>query len=221
MLRKLMLAAVLTVGCAHSNTPAEPEQAAPPSIEEAEALYKDLVRRAEAGEEVDFRELRLAWLYGPAMKPIPREDEVPALKKEMFEAMQEGGDPRVVLARAREILDIHYVDLDAQKARRQACELINEEPCQQYRTVSLGMLRSVVEGRDGTSCPTAWRVISIDEEYFVLRMLDARFERQSLVTDEGGICDALDAEYEGEAKTFYFDVSDVFIARKRKMGLSP
>jgi len=238
MLKKFIIAGIFATGCAHSGPLPETEQAtalsaekgearsagterAPPSFEKAEARFQELVRRAETGEAIDFHELRLAWLHGPAMKPDPREERLPALKKAMFEAMQKGGDPRVVLAHAREIIDIRYVDLDAQKARRQACELLEEEPCTAYRVVSLGLLKSVVEGRDGSSCPTAWRVVSVDEEYFVLRMLDARFVRQSLVSEEGGICDVLDVEYEGEEKTFYFEVSEVFEARRRMLGLEP
>lgn len=233
------LGLVLATSCAHSNpapSPAReaegaaaPPEAPPPeaqaereplpSREEAEAQFAELVRRARAGDAVDFRALRRAWLFGPAMKPDPRREKLPELRKAMFEEMREGGDHAVVLAKAREILDIEYVDLWAQKAQRQACQALGDEPCaQRGRVTALGLLKSVVDGGDGTSCATAWRVISIDEEYFVLSMIDAEFKRQQVVSEDGNTCDAMLVDHEGEEKTFYFEITDVLMARARQLG---
>ncbi len=224
----------MATGCAHSN-PA-PTQAPPteekagdeaerkegrPSVEEAEALYTELVRRAEAGEAVDFGVLRRAWLHGPAMKPDARREKIPELRRAMFKELREDGDFAVVLARAQEILDIEYVNHDAHRGRRVACEQL-KAPCEQLsRTTALGLLRSVVEGGDGESCGTAWPVITIDEEYFVLRMLGAEFKQQELVSSEGNACDAMLTLYKGQEKTFYFEVTEVLMARARQLGRIP
>ncbi|WP_163988214.1 DUF4919 domain-containing protein [Pyxidicoccus caerfyrddinensis] len=222
MLRKLLLAFALVCSGAHASPTSTPQGKLPirPSVEKTEARYKELVARAKAGKAVNFRDLRLAWLYGPAMKDDPRTEKLPALRKAMFENMQQGGDVKVVLARARDILDIVYVDLDAQKAQRQSCEALGDDACAQAgRVVALGLLKSVVEGRDGRSCATAWRVVSVDEEYFVLRMIDAEFKQQRIVNEDGNLCDEMSVELDGEETKRYFEISDVVEARARRMKL--
>ncbi|HLL52840.1 MAG TPA: DUF4919 domain-containing protein [Myxococcaceae bacterium] len=190
------------------------------AVGEAEARYADLVRRAEAGEAIDFRALRWAWLHGASMKIDPWSERLSALRDAMFEAMGEQGDPAVVLARAREILEINYVDLDAQMARWRACELLKDEPCiQRSRVISQGLLDSVIEGGNGASCATAWKVVSVDEEYFVLRVMGARRLRQAVVKEGGNTCDALEVEREdGRRRTLYFEISEVLAAVGRRLG---
>jgi hypothetical protein len=241
MLRALALAFVVT-GCAHSGRSPSPAPAASPAApaaapqpgpasasakvagtaEEAEARYADLVRRAEAGEAIDFRALRWAWLHGASMKYDPFSERLSALREAMFEAMGEEGDPAVVLARARELLAINYIDLDAQMARWRACKLLKDEPCaQRGRVIFEGLVDSVVEGGDGASCATAWKVVSVAEEYSVLGMMGARRLRQSVVREGGNTCDALEVERDGRRTTFYFEISDVLAAVGRRLGASP
>jgi hypothetical protein len=239
MLRALVLAVVLAAGCAHPGRPppaaaiASTSPPAPPGsgsasqavagkVEADEARFAELVRRAEAGEAVDFREMRLAWLHGPGMKPDPRRDRLMELRREMFAAMRKEGDPAVVLAKAREILDIVYVDLEAQNARRHAFALLHEAPCaQRGRVIAEGLIESMLAGGDGVSCATAWKVITVDEEYFVLRMMGATLVQQSVVSEGGNTCDALDVEREGRARTLYFEISEVLAAIGRRLGVGP
>jgi hypothetical protein len=188
----------------------------PPDRAEAEARFRDLRARAEAGEVVDFGALRLAWLHGPGAGPEDglRRD---GLRKEMFEAMKVGGDPKIVLAKARELIDISYVDLEAQKARRQACAILHEEPCAEHgHRIEMGMLKSIMQSGDGKSCATGWKVVTIHEEYFVMRMVDARLKRQSLLSEGGHHCDAMLVDRDGHEQTMYFEVTEVLSAMARR-----
>jgi hypothetical protein len=222
MLRKLLLAAAVVTGSAHAIPTSTPQGKLPirPSVEKAEARYKELVARAKAGKAVNFRDMRLAWLYGPAMKDDPRTDKLPELRKAMFENMRKGGDPKVVLARARDILDIVYVDLDAQRVQRQACGMLGDDACAKAgKVVSLGLLNSVIDSGDGRSCATALRVVSLDEEYYVLKLIDADFKGQKVVNEGGNLCDEMSIELDGEATKRYFEISDILEARAHRMKL--
>ena len=187
----------------------------------ADAQFRNLRDRAEAGEAVDFAALRLAWLHGPAMKRDNRFERLSTLREQMFAAMKKGGDPKIVLAKAREILDISYVDLDAHKARRQACAILHEEPCaERGHAIEMGLLKSVVQSGNGRTCATGWRVVTIDEEYFILRMLEARFKQQTLVSEGTYQCDAMLVDRDGREQTIYFEVTEVLDAEARGFKVS-
>jgi len=180
--------------------------AAPAPPAQTQDTYEALVAKAEAGEAVDFYQLRMAYLRRlVSLRGGRGGDEVSALQDEMFEAMHTR-HPEIVFEAAQQILRHLYIDLDAQKARYQSCKLLNRPHCARYEQISHEMLRSVVRGRDGKTCATAWEVVSVPEEYFVIRMLDLKPVGQSLVTD-GHVCDKLDVvDGHGGARTFYFDV---------------
>jgi hypothetical protein len=56
--------------------------------------------------------------------------------------------------------------------------------------------------RDGKTPETAFKVISVDEEYALLREIGAKVKEQSLV----GPCDKMQVERNDKEYTFYFDV---------------
>ena len=67
-----------------------------------------------------------------------------------------------------------------------------------------GLMRSITASGDGKSAKTAWKVISVAEEYALLNELDAQVVEQSL---ENG-CDKLLVKMpDGTERTFFFDVS--------------
>ncbi len=187
-----------------------------PSPEEAEARFRSLRERAEAGQPVDFRELRFAWLYGPSIKSRDKLQSVATLRREMFRAIEWGMGPQSVLAKAREILEIAYVDLDAHKARHQACALLRQQPCAEFgHAIEFGMFKSVVQSGDGKSCATGWHVVTPEEEQFVLRMAGARLKTQTEVARGGKHCDAILVERDGREETMYFQVTELHEARMR------
>ena len=87
-----------------------------------------------------------------------------------------------------------------------------------YKTIQFGLLNSIVKNGDGKTCATAWPVIQIDEEYFILQMLGAALQKQS-IDNTGGLCDKMEVKTEeGDKKTYYFETSKVFEGYK-KLGL--
>lgn len=73
-----------------------------------------------------------------------------------------------------------------------------------HRMIYYGLLTSILGEGDGKTAKTAYKVISVDEEYQVLNHLGAKLKKQTLVD---GPCDAMQVELDGKEVTLYFDVS--------------
>jgi hypothetical protein len=206
---------VLALAWSHAQA-AEPPAPAPLVPADTDA-YADFVRRAEAGAtDIDYRAMRLAWVESAAFLRVKRE-AVDDLRGTMHAATAPGGDPARVRDAALAILRIVYVDLDAQKALRQACHLLGDEACAtKYHDIELGLLKSIIATGDGKACATAWEVVSIDEEYFILGMVGFELRAQA-GPGKDGFCDTMTGTDEnGEPRTYYFDVRPVFRGYERQ-----
>lgn len=78
-----------------------------------------------------------------------------------------------------------------------------------------GLMRSITAKGDGKTAKSAWKVISVAEEYALLNELDAQVLEQSLE----GACDRLLAKMpDGAEREFYFDVSISLAATANALG---
>jgi hypothetical protein len=74
-----------------------------------------------------------------------------------------------------------------------------------------GLIDSIRSSGDGKSPATAWVVISVDEEYAVLRALEFKPSGQSLLRQNGHSYDVMKAKNDdGTEQTFYFNVDIPF-----------
>lgn len=74
----------------------------------------------------------------------------------------------------------------------------------QHLNAFYGLLRSITSGGDGRSERTAFKVVSVDEEYTLLQEIGAKLKNQKLI----GNVDRLEVERRGgKSLTLYFDVS--------------
>lgn len=78
-----------------------------------------------------------------------------------------------------------------------------------FRTISEGLLKSIVATGDGKTPKTAYKVISIPEEYMTLWYLGLRSENQSVGKFDGITCDVFQVKNQknGERSTVYFDIT--------------
>ncbi len=83
-----------------------------------------------------------------------------------------------------------------------------------HRFVFYGLLESVLASGNGRSKATAYRVISVDEEYTLLNFIGATLVTQHL----DGTVDVLDVSVNGAASTIYFDVAPGLAATQRALG---
>ena len=78
-----------------------------------------------------------------------------------------------------------------------------------------GLMRSITATGDGKSTKTAWKVISVSEEYALLNEIDAELIDQSLVES----CDKMHVKLSNGTETdIYFDVSVSLAATARQLA---
>lgn len=76
----------------------------------------------------------------------------------------------------------------------------------------LGLTDSILDSGDGKTAETAFRTVSIPEEYAVLARLGLKRESQALIDDGPGMVDVITAtDEDGRARTVYFNPSWHFI----------
>ena len=108
------------------------------------------------------------------------------------------------------VLKSNYGDLDAHYfAKIAAKEFAQTEKYELHHWIEMGLLKALRSTGDGRSAATAMKVISVDEEYFVLRMVRQEPVKQSLGECSGNLCDIMkthDPQTDTD-QTWYFDAS--------------
>jgi hypothetical protein len=179
--------------------------------------FAKFVARAEAGDtDIDFLAMRHAWVRSDTFLRVGRSrTKLGTLQQEMYAALN-GKDFDGARDSARRILEINYIDLDAQMVMKQSCKELGDEDCyKHFRYVEMGLLQSIIHGSDGKSCDTAWDVVSLDEEYFIMQVVGFEMHSQQ-PPGEHGMCDKMTGTEKGEPATYYFGVEKVFEGYRRK-----
>jgi hypothetical protein len=186
----LLLVVSLAVSIAHSQT-------------SVQAKYDDLVRRAQSGDRsVDLAELRQA--AGKA----GIESDVDARSRLMKAAGQK--DFKGMATAADVVIKSNFADLDAQYFAKIAAKELGKQADEDFHHwAEIGLLTALRASGDGRSPETAMKVISVSEEYFILRIMGQMPKQQSLSSCAGHPCDIYKATdpKSNEEYTWYFDVS--------------
>lgn len=183
-LRRLAWVSILTVGCGST---------APRSVTTvAEFEY-------ESGTPIDFARIRTEYGDLENFSDICQRDRP---LKEFIELTNAG--------RSREVLEISQpwvakcpVDIDAQFVTAVALSALGRTlEAERHIAWYRGLVDSVLASGDGRSARTAFTVISVEEEYSLLRVMKLRVKSQSLLID--GNIDALAVEGKsGEFDLFF------------------
>jgi Domain of unknown function (DUF4919) len=165
--------------------------------------YNALAERLRSGDQtVDFTEFRAAVAdAGVASDPDARDKLFAAAKNRDFAKM---------LDSANLVLKSNYADLDAHYFAKIAAKQVGKPELAEFHDwVEMGLLKALRSTGDGRTPETAMKVISVDEEYFILRMMRQQPGSQSLGTCKGNPCDIMktqDIETATE-QMWYFDAS--------------
>ncbi len=181
--------------------------------------FCDYVKKLEAGQtNIDFQDFRFSFIESEQFQIANKKTtEYDSLKNEMYEQMDKSNYPEIIKI-TKQMLSIDYTSMAAHKTLRQTYKILGDTlNAAKYKAIQFGLLNSIVKKGDGRSCETGWPVIQIEEEYFILRMLDAELEKQSIDNDNG-VCDKMETKVEGKKKTYYFEISKVYEGYK-KLGL--
>lgn len=166
--------------------------------------YATLLSALKTGNtNIDYARLRLSYVDSPERK---KAKDLSVQEKAMSQAL-ESKDFAAALKNAEAVLDNEYVNLDAHfvafVAQR---ELGDAAKAEFHRTVYRGLIDSIRNSGDGKSPEKAWVIISVHEEYVMLRAMGLRPSGQSLVEKDGHAYDVMKAKYEGGTEeTFYFN----------------
>jgi len=178
--------------------------------------FCDYIKKLEAGQtDIDYQDFRFSFIESEQFKIANKKStEYDSLKKEMYVQMDKSNYQEIIKI-TKQMLSIDYTSMIAHKILRQtykiAADTINAA---KYKTIQFGLLNSIVKKGDGKTCETAWPVIQIEEEYFILEMVGAKLKKQSIDND-GGLCDKMEVKVDGKKKTYYFETSKVFEGYKK------
>jgi len=176
------------------------------AAEEPEPSYEALVQRLKSGDlDVDFEALRMA--YTRSDRYSSDDADVTELRGAMLEAlaaedMAKAGD------RAKRILDLDYVDIDAHLVVGVVHRRANDDAeAEFHRAIAMGLLQSIRESGDGRSKESAFVVISSDEEFALLRSQGLRVKGRSMMRGGGHGFDIVEVSDDaGHAGKLYFNL---------------
>jgi hypothetical protein len=206
-LRKALLSWLVILALSHTALPQNTPTVAIPRYGDK---YSKLVRQLEAGEtNINYRDFRDSFLDSEQFNvAADKKPDLDSLRKTMHELMKKAKYADIVEV-ARKMLSIDYTDMEAHKILQQTSKILGDAPNQKkYHDIEFGLLNSIVKNGDGKTCQTAWPVIQVTEEYFILDMLGAKLLKQSI--DSNGPCDRMEVQADEGKKVYYFEISKVF-----------
>jgi hypothetical protein len=172
--------------------------------------YASLLAALKAGNtSVDYTRLRLSYADSPERKAAKDTSDAETRMIASINAKDFTG----ALTQAETVLDAEYVNLDAHFAAFIANrELGNAEKSGFHRAVFRGLLDSIRNSGDGKTTETAWVVISVHEEYVMLRVLGFKPSGQALLHKDGHSYDEMKVKsaQDGSEQTLYFNVDIPF-----------
>lgn len=140
--------------------------------------------------------------------------------RKLFAAVERNDDEKVA-EEAEAVLRTNFADLFAHHFARVAyTKLGKSQLADLHRRIGTGLFQSLLASGDGRSPDTAMKVISVEEEYFFLRLRGETVKQQSLRNCAGRPCDVLktiDART-SEEREWYFDVEAPMVRSERALS---
>ena len=173
--------------------------------------YSAFLRQLEGGQtNINYTEFRESFLESEQFKAAGKQKtDLSTLRKKMHELMRKSKSAEIIDI-TKKMLSIDYTDMEAHKILRQTYKILGNIPnSKKYHDIEFGLLNSIMKKGDGKTCQTAWPVIQINEEYFILQMLGASLHKQS-IDNSGGVCDKMEVQTDQGKKVYYFEISKVF-----------
>ena len=175
---------------------------------EGNSDYDTLVAKAATGQDVDFGALREAYARSPNYEPYG--SKIPPIAHEMNQAAN-GGDCQKAIGLAQTILEMNFTFSDAHFMVAYCSKKAGDTAAEaKASNIAVGLLKSIFASGDGKTPKTAFRVVTISEEYSVLKILRLRRSVQRLVSHEGHAYDVLDTKGSGDQTvSLYFKIDGI------------
>lgn len=167
--------------------------------------YAALLAQLQSGKTgIDYTRLRLSYVDSPENKHAKDTSDS---EKAMTLALRDK-DYAKAIKEADNVLANNYINLNAHFVEFAANQQSgNAQQAEFHRAVFRGLIDSIRSSGDGKSTRTAWVIISVHEEYALLRVLGYQPSGQSLVSDNGHFYDVMKVKKvdDGTEQTFYFN----------------
>ncbi|MEK6283187.1 MAG: DUF4919 domain-containing protein [Acidobacteriota bacterium] len=196
-------------------TPTSTPTPTPTSAVVEKKSYDLLLERAKKGDPaLDFTALRLAFYESPHYNP-----NVPMMTyRPLWGAVAQKNYPEAIKI-AQSVLEKNFVEVNAHMVAQIAYrETGDVERAQFHKYVADGLLNSIKAKGDGKNIETAYEVISINEEYGLMRSMELRPIKQALIPDKEHFFDAITVidPQTNQQRLIYFNVDKVFAFAARK-----
>lgn len=179
--------------------------------------YSEYVRQLEQGMlEIDYADFRGSFLESEQFaKKSTRYDD---LKKQVYSEAK-SGNYKGVIAATKAMLSIDYTSMFAHKFLQQTYKILGDTVNQKkYHDIEFGLLYSITRSGDGKTCDTGWHITQIEEEYFILNMLGAQLQSQSIDSSDKNNCDKMIVVKDGKTVTYYFEANKIFEKERKMFG---
>jgi hypothetical protein len=183
---------------------------------ERNAEYDTLVAKAASGQDVDFGALREAYAQSPDYQPYSW--NIAPIAREMSQAAN-GGDCQKAIGHALTILKMNFTFSDAHFMLAYCSKKAGDAAAEDKEAkIAIGLLKSILASGDGKTPQTAFRVVTISEEYSVLKILRLQKSLQRLISHEGHAYDVLEAKGNGDQTVnLYFSVDGILAHANRSL----
>ena len=191
--------------------------AAAAAAEPAPKSLADWVTMAEAGDAAtDYTALRMAYAASEGYDPYG------TATGEKFNAIWpafKAKDCAAVLPLADEMLKADYTLVSVHVLRSDCLRTAGEAArADREEAIARGLMASLQDSGDGKSLKTAYVVVTMSEERFLLVGLGLHEERQSLINDSGHLYDLIEGPNEKPdgPKLAFFNVDALFAGMARQ-----
>jgi hypothetical protein len=185
------------------------------SVAAAPETYEALVAKAEAdGLSVDYTALRAA--YAASDRNDPLGFSMDQNIGQMMNAMN-GGNCDQALENSEKVLKASFINILAHLVRSECLNKKGELARAAREDTIIGGLRdSIFLSGDGDTKGTAYVVVTLDEERFVLLAKGLNETEQALIQDDGHSYDLIEGKSkDGSTKSVYFQIDAITAAEAR------
>ena len=180
--------------------------------------YSGYVKQLENGNtEIDYADFRNSFLES---KQFSKKGTAYDSLKRLVYAEIKNKNYKEIVRLTKAMLSIDYTSMFAHKYLQQTYKISGDSINQKkYHDIEFGLLNSITKSGNGKTCETGWHVTQIEEEYFILNMIGANLQSQSISSGGKNTCDKMVVKTEeGEIKTYYFEANEVFEMERKMFG---
>ena len=177
--------------------------------------YSGYVKQLENGNtEIDYADFRNSFLES---KQFSKKGTAYDSLKRLVYAEIKNKNYKEIVRLTKAMLSIDYTSMFAHKYLQQTYKISGDSINQKkYHDIEFGLLNSITKSGNGKTCETGWHVTQIEEEYFILNMVVAELQTQSIISSDKNTCDKMVVKTAGgETKTYYFEANKVFEMEKK------